>query len=233
MKTILKIVAYLKIAIVPIILIIAGIIILLISNLPSLSNVAFALTTIGFNILITVFLIARLNSIQRERQWANERNATLEAILARLCDVVGGIFSTVPLTTYFPILRNPALLKLLECNKLDASTSEAFKQFAEQLNKGGGVDPQLFSNAVISIYGAIRWDLDQIQMVLIPRVIAYSSDQKLIDALIKFDEKHRELYKDVRFQKLDGSFQRAFPALVSLVKCSGKLYALIQSKLTD
>lgn len=40
---------------------------------------------------------------------------------------------------------------------------------------------------------SVRWDLDQIRYVLMPRVLQRSSDQQVIDALVAFDGARRKL----------------------------------------
>jgi hypothetical protein len=80
------------------------------------------------------------------------------------------------------------------------------------------------STIVADFYKKIQWDLDQIQNVLTPLVITSSLEQRLIDALVAFNQTQRELINGIRSHQMAGT-QNAFPALVELVRGSGRLYA--------
>ena len=49
------------------------------------------------------------------------------------------------------------------------------------------------SDVSVKFYQALRWDLDQIQDVITPRIMQYSTDQSLIDRLVEFDDASRNL----------------------------------------
>lgn len=82
------------------------------------------------------------------------------------------------------------------------------------------------SDVAIQFYNVVRWDLDQIQDVLTPRVIESSTDQKLLDTLIEFDEARRELHHAIiaHQQVVTGG---VFSNVLMLVEASINVYQAI------
>lgn len=79
------------------------------------------------------------------------------------------------------------------------------------------------SEITVGFYESVKWDLDQIQLILTPRVIQSQAEQELIDVLIEFDQTRRDLHNGIIAHKLL-CLQGAFPRLISLVEMSGKVY---------
>lgn len=184
----------------------------------------FGLIFIALNIFVTVFLVDWLIKYRREQQWDNVRGITLRAISNHLCDVASEVYgefgvANVDLSSIGRILEGR--------NTSNAATPEAFEEFANELNKiNQDIRGESPSTIVNQFYKKIQWDLDQIQNVLTPLVITSSSEQRLTDALVEFDQTQREFINGIRSHQMAGT-QAAFPALVALVRGSGKLYATI------
>ncbi len=219
----------LKIAAVPTAFLVIGIV-GVIWNVPG-SEFWVGFIFVAINIFVTVFFIDWLIKYRREQQWAKARSVTLNAILAHLCDIAARIWG-----------KTRAEWSLLDGiadgrNQLNPATPHAFETFAEALAERGqrdfedGKDIKAASDVVVEFYKDFLWDLQQIQLVLMPLVIASSSDQKLIDALIEFDKAHREFCIGISSHKAVCS-QEAWPAMVRLVRCSGMLYGAILESLT-
>jgi hypothetical protein len=216
----------LKIAAVPIAFLVIGIVGIILS-LPS-SQLWFGLIFVAINIFVTVFLVDRLIKYRREQQWANVRSITLSAIVAHLCDIASDIYlefsaAKVDLSSLDRILKGR--------NTPNAATPDAFEEFADELsNIHKDIRGESPSTIVADFYKKIQWDLDQIQNVLTPLVITSSSEQRLIDALVSFNQTQRELINGIRSHQMAGT-QEAFPALVALVRGSGRLYATMATYL--
>jgi hypothetical protein len=118
-------------------------------------------------------------------------------------------------------------------NNLNPYTPRAFEKLADALAERGHndfmVDSDLVSasDIVVKNYKDYLWELNQIQLVLTPLVITSSSDQKLIDALIEFDEAHREFCIGIRAHKAVCTQEAWNPGMVELVRSSGRLYGVI------
>jgi hypothetical protein len=75
----------------------------------------------------------------------------------------------------------------------------------------------------VEFYEMEKWDLDQIQTVLTPRLLESATDQKLIEALMEFDHTHRALYSAILGHKLVVT-QSAFSRIPDLIAAAGRLY---------
>jgi hypothetical protein len=84
------------------------------------------------------------------------------------------------------------------------------------------------SDLAVEFYEMVRWDLDQIQMVLTPRLLQSASDQKVIDALMEFDHAHRTLYSAILGHKLVIT-QSAYSHIPDLIAAAGHLYREMRS----
>jgi len=75
----------------------------------------------------------------------------------------------------------------------------------------------------VEFYEMERWDLDQIQTVLTPRLLESATDQKLIDALMEFDHAHRGLNTAILGHKVVIT-QAAFSHIPDLIAAAGHFY---------
>jgi len=79
------------------------------------------------------------------------------------------------------------------------------------------------SDMTVEYYEMVKWDLEQIQAVLTPRLLESATDQKLIDALMEFDHAHRALYSAILGHKLVVT-QSAYSRIPDLFAAAGRLY---------
>jgi hypothetical protein len=194
------------------------------------SNLSFAMASIGVNIIITVFVIDWLMSYRRKQQWMNVRSITLRAIMGHLCDITAEIYVEFSV----PGINLSSIGRILNGrNTPNAATPEAFEEFASELEKiHQDIQGKSPSSLVVQWWKKIQWDLDQIQNVLTWLAITSSSDQTLIDALVAFDQVKREFVNGIHSHQMAVT-QEAFPALVKLVRGSGRLYATVASSFSN
>jgi hypothetical protein len=79
------------------------------------------------------------------------------------------------------------------------------------------------SDMTVEYYEMVKWDLEQIQAVLTPRLLESATDQKLIDALMEFDHAHRALYSAILGHKLVVT-QSSYFHIPDLFAAAGRLY---------
>lgn len=180
------------------------------------------------SILVGLFIIDRFIEYRREQQWAKAQNFTLRAIAIHLYEVAGSLF------LHFPYLDFGAVDALFEghIKPFNPRTLDCFDNLLETLPKlpsvmhepphGIGLDKSA-SDVAIEYCEAVKWDLDQIQNVLTPRVMQSPADQTLIDLLIEFDNARRELHHAIiaHKQAVTGG---VFSAVVSLMQSAQRLH---------
>lgn len=185
-----------------------------------LGNFLAEIAGIAIAILIGFLFVDKFVEHCKKLEWAKVRNLTLRAITAHLCDIASNFY------IYFPIHDHRSMGVILEGRDCPSqNTIKGFKTLLNQLKsiKDSGDPEKSTSDISIEFYNAVKWDIDQIQSILTPRVIQSSGEQPLIDALIAFDDAHRELRNSIIAHKLV-STHSVFPNIILLVKRSGQLY---------
>jgi hypothetical protein len=188
-----------------------------------LANIVSELFGIVIGVLFTVFLVDRLLKSERKRQWTQVRSYTLEAIARHLSDFTWDVFYTFELEDRSG-LRTRSGGQNAPYQALFTATVDQLRAIPNAMSP-----TESTSDRTVTFYDQSQWDLDQIQTVLLPRLIQSQVDedsQEVIDALIEFDQARRDLHNSVITDKLI-SIQSAFPALISLIETAGKLYKTI------
>jgi hypothetical protein len=177
---------------------------------------------IFFGIIVTLLVVDAYMNYRRKRQWAKVRNYTLGAIAAHLSDFASDVY------VFLGGKGGAALGPIIDGrDEPRLETVSGFETLASDLRSiHGDIGNKSPSDCVVELYEHSRWELDQIQAILIPRVMQSQAEQDLVDALIEFDEAHRDLRSQIIAHRLICT-QSAFPALISLVEVSGKLYGVL------
>ena len=182
------------------------------------------------SILLGLLVIDWFLEYRRKREWSKAEEFTLRAIAVHLCEIAGSTF------LYFPGLGFGAVGAIFEghIKPPNPETSQSFEDLLDELcsyelpmQVARRKSP---SDIAIDYYETVRWDLDQIQNVLTPRVIQSPADQALIDLLVGFDDSHRELRHSIIGHK-QACTQGVFPHVILLVKSAGHLYRAIYERL--
>ncbi len=85
------------------------------------------------------------------------------------------------------------------------------------------------SDLAVEFYDAVRWDLDQVQYVLTPRVVQSSADQRIINTLVEFDNARRQLHNAVIVHKRVVTHS-VFPTVLEFLEQVQAVYAAICEK---
>jgi len=191
------------------------------------SAVGFVLDTNGFllnllseiagifaSIIIALLIVDRYIEHQKEQQWAKVRNLTYTAILGHLCDLATEMFIC------FPVKDHRSMAPIIEGrDRPNPTTVTAMDDLASQLRQL----PSTVSNEkstpdlAVEFYDAVKWDFEQIQDVLTPRVVQSPSDQLVINALVEFDNARRKLHNAIIVHKQVVTHS-AFLAVVELLE---------------
>ena len=179
------------------------------------------LAGIFLSFAIALLFIDNLVEHYRKQQWTKVRDYTFTDIASHLKSFVYEI-------PYFFTSNDPELTIISPISPANTHQEVAvnFQVLADELRKIVDKRDPGINDTTVKYYEAAQWDLDQIQMVLTPRVIQSQAEQELIDVLIEFDQTRRHLQYMIIGHKLILS-REAFPALISLVEVSGKLYSTL------
>lgn len=180
-----------------------------------LASIAFSAITI----VVGLFFVDRLIEHRQEQQWEKVRLLTYRGLSAHLCDLASMIGACFPLedTSFVEVLQGrnqPILEAVTQFTRL----CEALRHLTDSK------DPdRSLSDITVDFYEMERWDLEQIQSVITPRLLQSATDQKLIDALMEFDHANRTLYSAILGHKLIVT-QSAYQYVPSLIAAAGNLY---------
>ncbi|RKY77452.1 hypothetical protein DRQ12_08205 [candidate division KSB1 bacterium] len=179
---------------------------------------------VGLSTLVGVFVVDRLLSLQRQRQWERARKFILSSIASHLSDAMTDLF------IYIPTIQNHKPMGPIIEGRSSPSkeTIDALKDIVRQMvSKCSSGDPNKhLSDYAIEWYEHAKWDLDQIQNLLIPRAIDAQADQKLIEGLLAFDKAIHDFYSAIISHRLVVT-DAAYPALITLVDAAAGLYSIL------
>jgi len=182
------------------------------------------------SILLGLLVVDWFLEYRRKREWSRAEAFTLKAIAVHLCEIAGSTF------LHFPDMSFDAVGAIFEGHGRppNPKTLQGFKDLVSELRSyelpmrvARRMSP---SDIAIDYYDAVKWDLDQIQNVLTPRLMQGPADQALIDLLVEFDDSHRELRHSIIAHK-QACTQDVFPKVISLVESAGRLYQAIYKHL--
>lgn len=183
-------------------------------------NVLAGLFSIALGLLAGYLLVDRFADYVAERQWRRTRLYTLQAIAAHLCDI--GLYTHI----YFGVSSGFSVLG--GRNSPNPETPSDFAKLVAQLEAlPSSMGKEKSASDVAAVfYDGATWDLDQVQMVLTPRVVQSSRNQVLIDTLVEFDAARRSLHNGIIAHKLVVT-QSVMRDVVRLMEVSGRLYGVV------
>lgn len=182
----------------------------------ALSSIAFS----GITIVVGLFFVDRLIEHRQEQQWAKVRLLTYRGLAAHLCDMAAMIM------VVFPCGDHGATGKILEGrNEPQEEAVAGFECLTVALRNQTNSQSKTrsLSDMTVEYYEMVKWDLEQIQTVLTPRLLESATDQELIDALMEFDHAHRALYSAILGHKLIVT-QSAYAYIPDLFAAASRLY---------
>jgi len=185
-------------------------------------NLLAGLVCTALGIPIAIWIIDRYLKHIAHRRWSRVGTLTHLAIAAHLCDsaveILIGMDALNDLRPMAPIQEGR--------DKPDAQTIEGLGALASLLRAVPNPGNNDRSDAAIECYKASKWDLDQLCDSLLPRVIEYSDEQDLIDALIELDSVRRALHNSmIAHQQI--ATGGVFHHLPELVDASARVYAAL------
>jgi len=185
-----------------------------------LENVLASIAFSGITIIVGLYFVDRLIEHRQEQQWARVRLLTYRGLAAHLCDMASMTMVVFPYGD-----QRPAGRILDGRNEPREAAVAGFERLTDVLRNltDSRSKTKSLSDMAVEFYEMERWDLDQIQTVLTPRLLESATDQKLIDALMEFDHAHRALYSAILGHKFVIT-QSAFSHIPDLIATAGHLY---------
>ena len=150
-----------------------------------------ACTALG--IPIAIWVVDRyLKHVARIR-WARVDTLTYRAIAAHLCDSLAQLWVDTP-----ALSKAGPIFSILEGrDKPEQKAVGGMLELARLLRAMPGQGNNDLSDDAIKFYRKNRWDLEQLCESLLARVIEYSDEQDLINALTELDNTRRALHTSV------------------------------------
>jgi len=182
-----------------------------------LGNILAEIAGLIIGILVAFSLVDRFTEIQTKKRWGKVRKITHRSISHHLSNILLELFN------HFPIPNHNIIDKILACREQpEINPIDVLTDLIEQINI-------LFKERKINIeqivqyFSAIKWDINQIQHDLIPRVIQSSDNQNLIDTLVEFDDIVQDLQNTIILHKRFAK-QEALPDVVPLLETINEIY---------
>lgn len=144
-------------------------------------NILAEITGLFLGIIAAILLVDRFTENQRKKRWTRVRILSHRTIANHLSNIL------LELHNYFPQLNQPVNEPQLD--RLIPQLQQAF------------LNHQITAESIREYFNSIKWDISQIRLDLMPRVMQSSDNQELIDALIEFDDVAQDLHKCVIIKK--------------------------------
>lgn len=205
-----------------------------------IENLLAGLTVAFIGIIIAISIVNKYISTyetkMRDRQWSSVRKATYEAIIDDLYMLAVAIYIKLPISGLaYAYSDDPSKIKELNedvwdklPNELNSFSSSVRKLITEvvrhsvheiDINEGSGKGLLLEETHVLKIikntYEDIKPILDGIKYTRIQRVIQSSTDQEIIDALIKFEKFIDAYYYNIQIFNSEGAKITSGPLVLS------------------
>lgn len=176
------------------------------------------------SIIIALLIVDRYTEHQKEQQWAKVRDLTYAAIVGHLCDLA------IEMLLHFPVKDHRLMTPISEGrDRPNPETKTAMTNLALLLRQlpNPVSNEKSTSDLAVEFYEKVKWDLDQIQYVLTPRVVQSSADQQVINALVEFDNARRKLHNAIIVHKEISIPSGVLPAVIELLEKTQDLYGAI------
>lgn len=151
------------------------------------------LITIG----ITSIVVNKVIEYTEQKKWKKVRNITYSQLVDRICDI------SASCTMFYRISNRDKWALIKDRFPPNNKTLSAFNDLIQDLNKHNinGKIPATYNEgdhgADMKFYEDVKFDLDHIQIVLIPRIIQGRGEQEIVDALVAFESAGNKLRHEV------------------------------------
>jgi hypothetical protein len=181
-------------------------------------NLLAGIGCVALGVPVAVWIVDRhLKNIARAR-WLRVDNLTYRAIAAHVCDAMAQVFVGLELNDCRPM--SPILEGR---DRPDPRTLEGLAALASMLRNVPNPGNNDLSDQATVYYEGNKWDLDQLCESLLARVVEYSDEQDLIDALTELDLVRRAFHTSIiaHRQVVTGG---VFVHVPELVEASARVY---------
>jgi hypothetical protein len=159
------------------------------------SNILAEITGLFLGIVVAILLVDRFTESQRQKRWERVRVLTHNAIAHHLSNII------LELHNHFPLTNHNKVLTTIENNEASYQFSKLqITNIVEQIRQPI-LMRQIPAESIREYFNSIKWDISQIRLDLMPRVIQSSDNQELIDILIEFDDIVQDLQNNVIIKK--------------------------------
>lgn len=199
-----------------------GIVGFLVDSRGFLENLLSEATGIFVGILIALLIVDKYAEYHKEKQWSKFRELTYNSIRAHVCDL------TTDMIIYF-LSAHRLMTPIIDGrDHPNPKTTIAMEKMIAQLRELPNTvnAEKSTSDLAVEWYEEVKWDLDEIQHLLTPRVVQSSNDQQVIDSLIEFDSARRSLHNAIIVHRRVVTHS-VFPYVIKLLEQAQVLYGAL------
>jgi len=150
-----------------------------------MGNVMSEFTGFFVGIIITILIVDMYTQHNKDKQWAKVKELTYKALNEHFIEILMNLClnykKSSQLKQFIEKLNNP-----------DKSILPLFDELISEFNSTQNTEYTSF-HAFMTLYNNIKPELYEIRKVLIPRIMQFSANQDIIDALVDFDNYIMEL----------------------------------------
>jgi hypothetical protein len=182
-----------------------------------------------FSIFLAILVVNKMQDSFRAKQWKKVRMLTYRSLSSHISDALSQIYIFLPFLMYSPSDKHMSKI-ISGRNEPTKIAIEGINELILDLekNKNYSTREKSFSDLCVEYYGSsAKWDLDQITNSILPRVMQESTDQEVIDALVRFDSVYREFINAIISHREVRTHDVAEP-FINLVTEFGLLYQCIE-----
>lgn len=179
---------------------------------------------IGF--ILGKIILDRYAEEQRALQWQKVRGLTFMSLANHLYDIAqeAAIFCGI----HFPQGENSSALEQGRDYPNFAVAKAMLALCSKMQSLPGADDPgdNKLSDVAVEFYQDVRWNLDEVSNVLLPRVVQSTHEQQVVDSITEFDRARLKLHNAAFVHKriVIGGI---FPDMVNLIKGAHNLYSVL------
>ena len=198
----------------------------LINGIDAIKRVPAIMTGLGLAALLTILLLNPIADLVRRRQWREARIIIYNVVRNHVCDIADKAY-------LYMQIGNKKDRKLINFGRgmpmfeTAMGLSHLITDMKNVRRRSYGEDE--FPRKSMQYYESIKWNIEQMQMVVIPRVLQFSVDEEVVESLIGFDDACRRLMKSAVGQGESADY-KMYVNMINMVEAAAEVYNITYGK---
>lgn len=192
----------------------------LINGIDAIKRVPAIMTGLGLAALLTILLLNPIADLVRRRQWREARIIIYNAVRNHVCDIADKAYLYMQIGN----TKNRKLINFgrgMPMFETAMGLSHLITDMKNVRKRCYGKDE--FPIKTMQYYESIKWNMEQMQMLVIPRALQLSVDDEVVKSLIEFDDACRKLMKSAVGQEGSADY-RMYVNIINMVEATAEIY---------